>query len=455
LLKDLPLHSKKERVLLLAGSGLPQVGDWLRQRQHIEPVACDTLVELCGEPPERAGLVVVAEEAMAGFDPADLRHWLEAQATWSDIAIVFIAIGPDGRNAVEALGNVSRLEPPLAMAPFLSLVDCLLRARGHQRRGREMERYLAACEARFKALFDNLAVGVAEIGRNGRVLSGNARLRETFGIERRSIAGIDLMARIHPDDHALYRGVLNAVFEGRADARTAELRRTRRDGTNLWLRITAERAPALRADDPHCLLLVEDVSARKEAEGLRRTLLRELSHRVKNTLAIIQALAKQTARTTGSKEDFLAAFEGRVASLASTHSLLTDSDWAGIELRALIETELRKDAGDHAGELRLSGRGLLLSPSAATTVGMVLHELATNALRHGALSVPGGVVAVDWDVVAEGGAEMLHLVWRERNGPSVRPPQAEGFGMRLVRSSAKAQVRYTDDGLEAEIAFLL
>ena len=152
----------------------------------------------------------------------------------------------------------------------------------------------------------------------------------------------------------------------------------------------------------------------------RELLIHELNHRVKNTLATVQPLAAQTLRSAGNFKEFTAAFEARLFALSKTHNLLTDGAWAGASLRALLEVEVAPYAeGGESGRFSLAGmHDVHLGPRAAVALGLAFHELATNAVKYGALSNEGGSIAVMWNLedAAQEQQLLLHLVWTEQGG---------------------------------------
>jgi signal transduction histidine kinase/DNA-binding response OmpR family regulator len=173
---------------------------------------------------------------------------------------------------------------------------------------------------------------------------------------------------------------------------------------------------------------------RARGEATRQLLLRELSHRVKNTLASVQAIAQQTVRSTKDPADFAARFSGRIQSMARVHSLLTDSTWRGADLRELVGDQLLQGAVD-ATRLAASGPAVHLQPQSAVHVAVMLHELGTNSVKHGALSADKGQVTVNWSVTSD----VLNLQWVERGGPIVSAPSRRGFGTTLIEQSAKSE----------------
>jgi two-component system CheB/CheR fusion protein len=174
-----------------------------------------------------------------------------------------------------------------------------------------------------------------------------------------------------------------------------------------------------------------DITDRKEWERRQRLLLGELTHRVKNTLTVVQSIAQQTLRTSPSTEDFMERFNGRLAALASAHGLLVQSDWKGADFRALAEAQLGPYSSGNSARVHINGEPLSLGAELATPFGLVLHELATNAVRHGALSAPSGQVDLSWSV-SGGNSKAVRVVWEERNGRQIEVPKTRSFGSSLI-----------------------
>ncbi len=182
-------------------------------------------------------------------------------------------------------------------------------------------------------------------------------------------------------------------------------------------------------------IVFRDITDLRSAEEHRELLINELNHRVKNTLAIIQAIAAQTFKSADqpARRDF----DQRLMTLSSVHSLLTDENWDSAELHDVVRASLRPHlVGDHV-RLDFSGPPLRLKPKSAVAVSMALHELATNALKYGALSSDAGKVALDWTTL-DG---RFRLLWRESGGPAVRPPSRTGFGSRMIERGLSSELR--------------
>ena len=181
------------------------------------------------------------------------------------------------------------------------------------------------------------------------------------------------------------------------------------------------------------------VLERKRTEEHQRLLLNELNHRVKNTLAVIQSIASQTFRGEAAKPEAREAFESRLTALASAHDLLTSESWQAASLRQVV-AEAATGCGAVEGRTRIDGEDLRVPPRTAVSIAMALHELCTNAVKYGALSNDRGTVTVSWEVRRESEGQRLHLVWCERGGPPVTPPERRGFGSRMIERGLAAEL---------------
>ena len=199
------------------------------------------------------------------------------------------------------------------------------------------------------------------------------------------------------------------------------------------------------------------LAASRVAEQRQALLVRELHHRIRNSLAMVQSLVGATARTTGSVAEFYRSFSARIGSLAKTQTLLTEDYWQTAPLRELVLKELQPFAEETQPRYTLNGPEVELSADLAVPVGMALHELTINAAKYGALSAPGGVVEVTWGLRTVDGVRKVHLEWQERGGPPSRAPEREGFGSTLLRkvlpmqTKADVVVEFNDDGLRCRI----
>ncbi|WP_325064314.1 HWE histidine kinase domain-containing protein [Alteriqipengyuania lutimaris] len=278
------------------------------------------------------------------------------------------------------------------------------------------------------------------------------RLREIIGRSgsREKPSAADFFAMIHPDDVERVRAALDETIANGAPF-DEDFRLTRADGKLAWLDGRGERI--VEGDTTRVIGINADITERKLAEEQNSFIMRELDHRVKNVLAIILSIAKITGANAPDFKTFSDAFEKRLYAMARTHSLLAESRWQGADLRSLVTDEL-----GHSGDkdaIEITGPSVNLTPSAAQNISMALHELTTNAIKYGSLSVTGGVLRVAWDWrTQDGGDRVLALRWEESGGPRVEKPDRRGFGStvieRILRAqlSARTEIDYAPEGLK-------
>jgi two-component sensor histidine kinase/PAS domain-containing protein len=249
---------------------------------------------------------------------------------------------------------------------------------------------------------------------------------------------------LHPDDRYLADGFYELA--DKQDWFPVEYRIRRPDGTVRWLSGGGQvLARSAEGKAQRLINVVADVSERKIAEERVKFLMGEITHRSKNLLSVVQAIASQTGRTVGTFEEFQKRFTQRLQGLAASHDLLVLRDWQGAPLKELVRLQLDPFTESGSERISVSGPDVLLRPEAAEAIGLALHELATNAVKYGALSVPVGRVTISWAFEDHGPEPRQFLVnWIERGGPTVTPPSRTGFGHvvfeRLVTQSLNGSV---------------
>lgn len=202
-----------------------------------------------------------------------------------------------------------------------------------------------------------------------------------------------------------------------------------------------------------------DVTRLVEAETHQRLLVAELNHRVRNMLAIVLGLAAQTGRPGITVDEFLETFQGRLQAMARTFELLSREQWSSIELREVLQTAIAPFVSRDHQIMRMEGPWVLLRPKAALALGMVLHELVTNAVKYGALSDPDGHISVTWSVTSTQDAHRVEIEWAEHNGPECRDAVPTGFGTRLIAGEMKqtlqgdSKMEFARDGLRVHLEF--
>jgi two-component system, chemotaxis family, CheB/CheR fusion protein len=291
-----------------------------------------------------------------------------------------------------------------------------------------------------------------------RVKAANGAFYETFQVARAETEGVllsqlgnrqwnvpnllQLLAKVLPESREIVGFEVEHDFE-RIGGRTMIVHARPLDGARL------------------VLLGMVDITERKRSEDEKDLLARELSHRVKNILAIVQALAVQADGRISSVDEFRQSFVGRVQALSRAHSLLLDAQWRSADLGTLIDQMVRPYRTDRPEAVDIEGEPVALMPSQGLGLSLVLHELATNAAKYGALSCPEGRVHVSWRVEQGNPDRRVRLLWQERGGPAVGPPAEKGFGMRLIERACtyelegEVELNYRPDGLRCEVMFPL
>jgi two-component sensor histidine kinase len=247
---------------------------------------------------------------------------------------------------------------------------------------------------------------------------------------------------MHPEDRHLL-GEYHAITD-KQDSFPAEYRILKSDGQICWLAgygRVLDRQPDGKAH--HLINVATDITERKAAEAHQRFLLQELSHRSKNLLTLVQSIADQSFRKSNNQKDFQNRFSGRLGGLAASNSLLARGDWRGSSLHELVEFQLAPFIELSSSQLEISGPEVNLSADASQAIGLALHELATNAVKHGALSSSRGQLHISWVVDQSASAGGLKLDWRELGGPLVTTPEQKGFGHVVIKSMIEQAVQGT------------
>lgn len=279
------------------------------------------------------------------------------------------------------------------------------------------------------------------------------RAAEIFGLPRGSITKAELARQIHPND--LPRMIESKMSAIRNQQQFSTELRVRRLNDNVQVWVAAQGQVNYDQDGTSSGMtgVVQDITDRKQAEHRQQLLIRELHHRVKNTLATVQAIVGSTARTASSIDEFYQGFVGRIVSLARTHNLLTEDLWQKAALEDLVQTELGPYEDEARNRIIVEGPHVELPSEAAVPIGMAIHELTTNAAKHGALSTFGGQVEVRWQVEPGEERPILHFAWIEHGGPRVSTPTRQGFGSRLLQRvlatqlQADVSMKFPEEGL--------
>jgi PAS domain S-box-containing protein len=314
---------------------------------------------------------------------------------------------------------------------------------------------LRASEERFRKVFQHSNDAIFVLDPEGdAVLEANPAAVEMFGYDSHEELLATPLSAFHPDDLSSFLAFVRSVHD-EGVGWTDEFACRAKSGRRVPSEISAS---TLTIDRRRCLLaLVRDVEERKRQEQHRELLLGELNHRVKNTLATVQAIASQTFRGDAAHPEARAAFDARLVALSLAHTLLTRENWDGVALRDIGLQALVPFTGETAESSRftVTGEHVRLQPSAALAFAMTFHELATNAVKYGSLSNDVGRVDLSWELRAD--ADSLHVRWQESGGPPVEGPSRKGFGSRLIEQglarelSGTVHLDYRREGLVCDI----
>ncbi len=400
--------------------------------------------------------VVLVDVCMPELDGFQLAAMIREHPRFQKTAIIFISaiqVTDVDRLRGYEMGGVDYVPVPVVPAVLRAKVkifaELYRKTRQLERLNAELERRVTERTAELEA--SNARLMQSEQGRSLALASGqmgswdfDPTTRECkwdegqhhiFGVERgRFQVTVDnIRAMIHPEDWERLLAAGRRMAGGERTIQT-DFRVVRPDGNVRWCTGTA----AASFDAANRLLRVSgvtiDVTERKEAEQRQDLLAREVDHRARNALAVVQSIVRLTrANSVG---DYVAAVEGRIKALARAHALLSDSRWHSADLGALVAEELAPYRAGETEKVEVVGPNVSLPPHMAQGLALALHELATNAAKHGALSSMLGKVSLNWQLRSD----HLLLTWVETGGPPIAPPAARSFGLKVIRASVENQL---------------
>jgi PAS domain S-box-containing protein len=287
---------------------------------------------------------------------------------------------------------------------------------------------------RIAAIVESSDDAVVSKDLNGTIATWNAGAERIFGYVADEVVGKPITILIPPDRRQEEVEIIEHIRHGRR-VEHFETVRVRKDGSRVDISLTVSPVRNSAGKIIGASKIARDITERKQSEKHIASLAREAEHRAKNMLAIVQATVRLTEADT--PRELKHAIEGRIQALANVHALFVQSRWTGAELHSLVTQELSPYHRDGETRVRIEGPGLLLEPNTAQTMAVTLHELATNAAKYGALSVPKGKIQVEWSRVADG---RIVLRWTETGGPAVKPPTRKGFGTRVIESMIQQEM---------------
>ncbi len=291
-------------------------------------------------------------------------------------------------------------------------------------------------------------------------VGGDAHMMRILGLplDRRTLSTSEWFELIHPEDRGRVIGEFSATAAGHRPL-DVEFRVRQQNGAVRWLASHGDLISGVGRSTGRIVGVSQDITEQKSLMERQQLLLNELNHRVRNTLATVISLARQTGTGARTVEDFVAKFQARILALSGAHGLLTRRNWETVSLRDVIAETLA--AHQESGSLRITGPECDLYPRHALALTLGFHELATNACKYGALSLASGRIEVVWDVVLQDRGKAVRLTWSERGGPPVHPPKRRGFGSTLLERAlaldlgGQVSLDFAPPGVECNISFLV
>jgi len=398
--------------------------------------------------------VVLIDVCMPDLDGFQLAAMIRDHPRFSKTAIIFISaihLTEMDRLRGYEMGAVDYVPVPVVpevlRAKVKVFVELFRKTRELEKLNSQLERHVAERTAELEATnarlmqaeqARSLALAAGQMGSwDWDIITDEWKWDEgehrIFGVEPHNfkITRDNIRSLIHPDDLPALQEVAQGMAAG---ARTlhSEFRVVRPNGDIRWCIGTAAASVDAAGDVVRISGVTIDVTDRKEAEERQVLLAREVDHRARNALAVIQSIIRLTRATT--VDEYVQAIEGRIKALARAHTLLSDSRWNGADLATLVADELAPYRG--GDKIQCKGPDISLQPATAQGLALALHELATNAAKHGALSSPAGKIKLDWDLQPDA----LTLHWVENGGPVIGAPSTRNFGLKVIVASIEQQL---------------
>jgi len=421
-----PMTMQIPKILVIGQGRSPRTAklDLLKQAKfeldHVE-TAQDAFEHL---PSGAYGLVLIISD---GLDVKTLEICRQVKQSYPKMSVLVIAnVSPEIQFAAMNDYPIDGfLAEPIAPLSLIANVQTLLRLNLCETASSRGD--AAKLNAHLEALYAASIDAIVSIDSEDTITSWNSAAERISGYTADQIIGQKLNDVDGTQEaQAQRRQYLQHLREGEPIEYQAIY--TRKDGDQIEVWIKAAPIKAENGKTMGATFVIRDITALKQREQHVHFLMRELTHRSKNLLAVIQAMARQSLSHLNSPEDFVTRFSARLSGLAGSHDLLSNVNWEGASLVDLIRSQLRHYEDRFDEKIHIDGPDLFLRPEAAQNIGIALHELSTNAAKYGALSVPDGNVAISWKLKTEKDILRLQMTWQEKGGPAVDPPSRKGFG---------------------------
>jgi PAS domain S-box-containing protein len=402
--------------------------------------------------------VILTDVCMPELDGFQLAAMLREHPRFQSTAIIFVSAilmtEPDLVRGYQtgAVDYVSvPIIPEILRAKVRVFADLHRKTRQLERLNLELEQRVAErtseleasaaqlheSEQRLRLASEAAGFGTYDLNAANHRMHCSPRLKDLLGSAIEGDLELEsFLAVVHPADRDAVRDAMSArpAESHELEFRVQHPRRGARWLLDRGRSFTATGDPSGRITRVTGTIL--DITERKLTEQRQLLLMAELDHRVKNMLANVSAIARLSSRRAASVEAFVTALDGRIQAISNAHGLIRERSWNGAQLRDLVALLLGAFRSEVAGNITVDGDDVQITPKAAQSIALVVHELATNAVKHGALSVPAGKVTLSWTEIAAEPQPRLRLVWRETGGPEVSEPARPGFGLTVLNSVA-------------------
>jgi PAS domain S-box-containing protein len=300
-------------------------------------------------------------------------------------------------------------------------------------------------EERYRALINNANDIVATFDLDGRIASINPAVERLLGYTPEQVIGTSLRRFVPEEQFPMHKAMLDRKFAGEPDTRY-EMQLLGKEAQRFTLEVNSRLLFDNHGEPVGVHAIARDVTERKDAEARQALLVRELQHRTKNILAVMQSVVSNTLARGTDLASAKEAIIGRLHALARAQEFVASGPTGGVGLRELVVMELSA----FAARTSITGIPVVMSADFAQKFSLVIHELATNAAKHGALSTPNGRVLLDWEIKHQSSDPTLIFSWSERDGPPVRPPAEAGFGSKLIAAtmSVAPRISFAEEGFE-------
>src|SRR5262245_15418522 len=415
--------------------------------------------------------VVLVDVSMPELDGFEFAQMLREHPRYEQTAIIFVSalhLSDVDRIRGYETGAVDYVPvpviPEILRAKVRIFVELYRKTRQLEKLNDELERRVAertaaleastmqlrGSEERLRLASEAASFGTYDYRASAGQVYWSPYLRRIVGVQGEDpLTLAQVLEFVHPEQREMVREhVLGCAPNG--DRREIEFKIVRPDGEVRWLLGRGQAMPDSQGSTSggwRVVGTIVDITERKQAEERQRLLMGELDHRVKNILSNVSAVAHLSSQRAPSVDAFVQALDGRIQAMSQAHALLARGAWAGADLQELLTEVLAPFLSRAKDNIGIEGAPVWVLPELTQSLALTLHELATNALKHGALSVPTGQVLVSWTIDSNQSPIQLQLTWRERGGPAVEEPKARGFGLTVLQAAA------ADVGAHAECHF--